>query len=137
MMHFQYIFYSKSMQRKVNLKLLSKYLNDSSQVVVRADFNVPIKDGKILDLNRVKSNPLLYLGTIPTLQYLASHNPKSIVLLSHLGRPNGQANQKFSLRPVVAPLEQMLGRPVNFIDDCVGEGVVNQINNSEGEIFLC
>lgn len=57
-MHFQYIFYSKLMQRKVNLKLLSKYLNDSSQVVVRADFNVPIKDGKILDLNRVKSSPL-------------------------------------------------------------------------------
>lgn len=47
------------MQRKVNLKLLSKYLNDSSQVVVRADFNVPIKDGKILDLNRVKSNPFV------------------------------------------------------------------------------
>ena len=58
-MHFQYIFYSKSMQRKVNLKLLSKYLNDSSQVVVRADFNVPIKDGKILDLNRVKGSPFL------------------------------------------------------------------------------
>ena len=136
-MHFQYIFYSKSMQRKVNLKLLSKYLNDSSQVVVRADFNVPIKDGKILDLNRVKTNPLLYLGTIPTLQYLASHNPKSIVLLSHLGRPNGQVNPKFSLQSVVAPLEQMLGRPVNFINNCVGEGVVNRINSSEGEIFLC
>jgi phosphoglycerate kinase len=42
-----------------------------------------------------------YPGTIPTLQNLVSHNPRSIVLLSHLGRPNGQRNQKYSLRPVV------------------------------------
>jgi phosphoglycerate kinase len=82
------------MLRKVSLNLLSRYLTDASQVVVRTDFNVPIRDGKILDLTRIE-------GTIPTLRHLIRHNPKSIVLLSHMGRPNGQPNSKFSLRPVV------------------------------------
>lgn len=60
-----------------------------------------------------------------------------MVLLSHLGRPNGQKNPKHSLKPVVSHLEQYLGRPVTFLDDCVGEGVINEVNKSKGQVFLC
>jgi phosphoglycerate kinase len=77
------------MIQKATLGQLSKYLNTASQVVVRADFNVPIKDGKITDLNRIKSIHHNSIGTVPTITELLKHNPKSIVLLSHLGRPNG------------------------------------------------
>jgi phosphoglycerate kinase len=79
----------------------------------------------------------IHEATIPTLTELLRHNPKSIVLLSHLGRPNGQRNPKHSLKPVVQPLEQLLGRPVTFLDDCVGDNVVNQVNSSQGQVFLC
>jgi phosphoglycerate kinase len=48
------------------------------------------------------------------------HNPKSLVLLSHLGRPNGQKSEKYSLKPVVGELEKHLNRKIVFLDDCVG-----------------
>jgi phosphoglycerate kinase len=60
-----------------------------------------------------------------------------LVLLSHLGRPNGQKNTKYSLKPVLEPLQALLGRPVTFLDDCVGDSVLSQVNKSEGEVFLC
>lgn len=82
------------MLSKAGLQHLAKHLNSSSQVVMRADFNVPIEGGKITDANRIKS-------TIPTIQELLKHNPKSLVLLSHLGRPNGKKNEKYSLKPIV------------------------------------
>jgi phosphoglycerate kinase len=59
------------------------------------------------------------------------------VLLSHLGRPNGEKVAKHSLKPIVSHLEQYLGRPVTFLDDCVGEGVIDQVNRSQGQVFLC
>lgn len=67
-----------------------------------------------------------------------NHNPKSLVLLSHLGRPNGQKSEKYSLKPVVPQLEQYLNRKITFLDDCVGESVINAVKNSKNnEIFLC
>lgn len=66
------------------------------------------------------------------------HNPKSLVLLSHLGRPNGQKNEKYSLKPVVGELEKYLNRKIVFLDDCVGESVINTVKNSKNnEIYLC
>lgn len=59
------------------------------------------------------------------------------MLLSHLGRPNGQRVSKHSLKPVVEPLSSLLGRSVTFLDDCVGSQVESAVNRSEGEIFLC
>jgi len=79
----------------------------------------------------------IHKATIPTLTELLKHNPKSIVLLSHLGKPNGQKNNKFSLKQIVPPLEQLLGRQVTFLDDCIGDKIVNQVNNSKGQVFLC
>lgn len=59
------------------------------------------------------------------------------MLLSHLGRPNGERNPKHTLQPVLEPLQTLLGRPVTFLNDCVGPEVESAINNSDGGIFLC
>lgn len=66
-----------------------------------------------------------------------NQNPKSLVMLSHLGRPNGKRDLKYTMRPVAEYLEHSLGRKVTFLDDCRGEEIIAQVNNSQGEIFLC
>jgi phosphoglycerate kinase len=83
-------------------------------VLVRVDFNVPIKDGAVGDDTRVRA-------AIPTLKYILDQKPRSIVLMSHLGRPKGEPDPKYSLRPVVPVLAGLLGKNVAFADDCIGE----------------
>lgn len=86
---------------------------DHKRVFVRVDFNVPMKDGVITDDTRIRA-------TLPTLNYLIKHNAK-IILASHLGRPKGERKPEFTLKPVAARLSELLGKPVTFADDCVGE----------------
>ncbi|ORM42036.1 Phosphoglycerate kinase [Babesia sp. Xinjiang] len=87
-----------------------------SRVLLRVDFNVPIKEGSIRDCTRIKA-------TVPTIEFLLKHGVKSIILMSHLGRPNGSRVEKYSLRPVAAELSKILNRKVEFLDDCVGAAV--------------
>jgi phosphoglycerate kinase len=82
------------------------------RVLVRVDYNVPIKDGKVMDDTRI-------VAAMPTLNYLLDHGA-AVILFSHLGRPKGGPEPKFSLRPVAAHLSGLLGKPVAFADDCVG-----------------
>ena len=82
------------------------------KVLVRVDYNVPIKDNKVTDDTRI-------VAAMPTLEYLLSHGA-AVILFSHLGRPKGGSDPKFSLRPVAAHLSGLLGKPVAFADDCVG-----------------
>lgn len=79
----------------------------------------------------------LISATLPTIHKVLSHNPKSLVILSHLGRPDGKKDLKFTMKPVADYLAQSLGRKVTFLEDCVGDTIVSQVNNSQGEIFLC
>jgi phosphoglycerate kinase len=81
-------------------------------VLLRADLNVPMQDGVVTDDARLTR-------LLPTLKFLADANAR-IVILSHFGRPDGQRNAKYSLRPVVAALEKIWGKPIAFADDCVG-----------------
>ena len=67
-------------------------------VLLRADFNVPLKDGKILDNNRIKA-------VLPTVNYLLEHRAKQVIIISHLGRPNGKIVEEFRLGPVAEELE--------------------------------
>lgn len=60
---------------------------------------------------------------MPTVEHCLKNGAKSVVLMSHLGRPDGQPNPKYSLKPVVAELEKLLGKPVKFLDNCVGPEV--------------
>jgi len=82
------------------------------RVLVRVDFNVPIKDGAIGDDTRIRA-------AIPTVQYLLEHGA-SVILCSHLGRPKGEVMPEYSLRPVATHLSKLLDRPVAFAEDCVG-----------------
>ncbi|MBV9402471.1 MAG: phosphoglycerate kinase [Candidatus Eremiobacteraeota bacterium] len=83
------------------------------RVLLREDLNVPLADGKIADYTRVDA-------ALPTLTYLRENGARTIVL-SHLGRPDGRHDPKYSLRPLVEALAERLNRPIGFADDCIGE----------------
>jgi phosphoglycerate kinase len=83
------------------------------RLFIRVDFNVPLKDGRIGDDTRLR-------GSVSTIQH-ALVAGATVVLASHLGRPKGKKNSQFSLRPIVAPVAALIGRPVEFADDCIGE----------------
>ncbi len=95
-----------------NKKTITDIDVKGKRVLVRVDYNVPIKDGKVGDDTRI-------VAAMPTLNYLLEHGA-AVILFSHLGRPKGGPDLKFSLRPVAAHLRELLGKPVDFADDCVG-----------------
>lgn len=82
------------------------------RVLVRVDFNVPIKDGKVGDDTRIQA-------ALPTIKYLLQHDA-AVILCSHLGRPKGEPKPEFSLRPVGEYLSGVLGQQVAFAEDCIG-----------------
>jgi phosphoglycerate kinase len=83
------------------------------RVLVREDFNVPMQDGKITDDTRLRS-------AIPTIALLRKAGAK-VILISHFDRPKGKRVPSMSLKPIVEPLSKLLGAPVAFADDCIGE----------------
>ncbi|HPA95313.1 MAG TPA: phosphoglycerate kinase [Thermoanaerobaculia bacterium] len=82
-------------------------------VLVRVDFNVPLKEGRVTDDTRL-------VEALPTLRELTAAGAR-LLLCSHCGRPKGERNPKYSLRPAADRLAELLGRPVAFADDCIGE----------------
>lgn len=96
---------------------------DGKTVLVRADYNVPLDEkGKIEDDFRIRAS-------LPTLKYLLEHNCK-IVIISHLGRPDGKKNLKFSLEPVAERLAELVGEPIRFVSDTVGDRVRMAVKNA-------
>ena len=85
------------------------------RVIMRVDFNVPVKDGKVENDKRLRAS-------LPSIQYVLAKGG-SLVLMSHLGRPDGKRIDKYSLKPVAAHLQELLGKPVTFLNDCVGPEV--------------
>jgi phosphoglycerate kinase len=99
------------------------------RVFVRADLNVPLRDGRVADASRIEA-------TLPTLRKLLAAGAR-VIVASHLGRPNGKRDPAFSLRPVAARLANLLGRGVAFADDCVGPVAREAVAElRDGELLL-
>jgi len=102
----------------------------SERVFMRCDFNVPQKDGVITNNARI-------VAALPSIKYCLDNGAKSVVLCSHLGRPDGQKNMKFTLKPVAEELKKLLERDVTFLDDCVGPDVEAACANpAQGSVIL-
>lgn len=118
------------------LEMAKKSVGDLSEaelrgkkVFVRADFNVPLKDGKITDDTRIR-------GAIPTIEYLVSKGAK-VMLSSHLGRPKSGYEAKFSLAPVTPRLSELLGKEVKLVPDCIGMSVARAAAEmADGDVVL-
>src|SRR6476646_4999054 len=101
------------------------------RVLMRVDFNVPLdkQTGAI-------TNPQRIVAALPTINYALDHGA-SAVLMSHLGRPAGEKKAKYSLNPVADKLRELLGKPIKFLDDCVGPEVEAACAASKpGEVIL-
>ncbi|GAA6089348.1 phosphoglycerate kinase 1 [Tachysurus ichikawai] len=102
-----------SLSNKLNL---DKVDVNGKRVVMRVDFNVPMKDKTITNNQRIKA-------ALPSIQHCLNNGAKSVVLMSHLGRPDGVPMPKYSLEPVAAELKTLLGKDIKFLKDCVGAEV--------------
>jgi phosphoglycerate kinase len=100
------------------LESLDSAAFDGKRALVRVDFNCPIKDGKVADNTRIRA-------ALPTIEYLRSRGAR-VVLLSHLGRPKGGADPKYSMEPVVREVERLLGAPVTFLRDPLSDQAVSE-----------
>lgn len=100
------------------------------RVLVRVDFNVPLDGTRVTDDTRVRA-------AIPTLRYILEQKPKAVLLMSHLGRPKDGPDPKYSLKPVVPVLAELLGVDVHFAEDCVGEPAETALANlPDGGVLL-
>ncbi len=100
------------------------------KVLVRCDYNVPLDDGlSITDDTRIKAS-------LPTLQYILDKNPRKLILMSHLGRPDGKVVSKYSLKPAAKRLKELLCQEVKLLSDCVGDEIKKEIDASGGRIIM-
>jgi phosphoglycerate kinase len=93
---------------------------------LQVDFNVP------LDADKNVTNTQRIAGAVPTIKYAIEHGAKAVILMSHLGRPDGKVQAKYSLKPVVPELEKLLGKSVEFAPDSVGPEVEAIVNKASG-----
>ena len=100
------------------------------KVLLRCDFNVPQDENlNITDDTRIRAS-------LATIKYILSQSPKKLILISHLGRPDGKATAKYSLKPVALRLKELLGQEVRMLADCVGETVKKDIESAKETLIL-
>ncbi|AWG42456.1 phosphoglycerate kinase [Candidatus Borreliella tachyglossi] len=113
----------------MSIKTIKDFDFLGKRALVRCDFNVPLKGGNISDDTRI-------MAALPTIEYLKAQGAR-VILMSHLGRPNGEKNLRYSLRPVAKRLSELLGQNIEILSDCIGdevEAVVSCMKN--GDIVL-
>lgn len=114
-------------------KLTIEHIKDlipHKRVLIRVDFNVPMKDGRITNNQRI-------VGALKTIQFCLENKAKSVVLMSHLGRPDGLPNPKYTLRPVAEEVGRLLHKNVTFLSDCAGKDIEEACKDPiEGTVIL-
>lgn len=99
------------------------------KVLCRVDYNCPMEGGKVRDNKRI-------VASLPTVKHVLENGGK-LILMSHLGRPKGQPNPEFSLKPVAEELSSLIGKPVEFAPDCIGEEAKSKAESlGEGEVLV-
>jgi phosphoglycerate kinase len=113
-----------------DFRTLDDLAPQGKRVLVRVDFNVPIKDGRVTDATRIER-------AAPTLRELSAKGAK-VIALSHFGRPSGKPDPALSLRPLVEPLSRALGgKPIAFATDCIGEAAERVVSAMKpGDVAL-
>ena len=102
----------------------------NKKVLIRVDFNVPLKNGVVTDATRITA-------ALPTINYILEQPGASLVVMSHFGRPKGQKNMEFSMIPVGKKFEELLGKTVKVAPDVIGPEVKEMVNNLKGgEVLL-
>ena len=100
------------------------------KVLIRVDFNVPLKEGVVTDTTRIES-------ALPTIEYILQQEGSSLIVMTHLGRPKGKKDPAYSLSPVAAEFERLLGKKVIMAPDCIGPEVEQLAADlSPGEVLL-
>ncbi|XP_049839879.1 phosphoglycerate kinase [Schistocerca gregaria] len=112
----QSIYYLERNNMSLNKLSIDKIDLTGKRVLMRVDFNVPLKEGKITNNQRI-------VAALDTIKYALDNKAKSVVLMSHLGRPDGHKDLKYTLQPVAEELKKLLDRDVQFLNDCVGPEV--------------
>ena len=107
----------------MNKKTVKDMAFKGKRVLMRVDFNVPLDENlKVTSDKRIRA-------AVPTIKYILEQGGR-LILMSHLGRPKGEKNPKFSLQPYVPVLSGLIGKKVQFVDDCIGEKVKAQVDSS-------
>ena len=96
--------------------------------MIRVDFNVPLDGTTITNNQRI-------VGALPTIKYAIDNGAKAVILMSHLGRPDGKVVKKYSLAPVAAELKTLLNTNIAFLDDCVGPAVEKRVAQATGGVY--
>lgn len=100
------------------------------KVLIRVDFNVPLKNGVVTDATRIKA-------ALPTIEYILSQKGTSLIVMSHFGRPKGQKNPEFSMKPIAEKFSELLGKPVKLAPDVIGPEVEAEVKALKpGEVLL-
>ncbi len=111
------------------LQTIRDYDFSGKRALVRVDFNVPLKDGRVTDDTRIRA-------ALPTIKYILDAGG-SVVVMSHFGRPKGKKNPEFSMAPIAKEFSSLLGKSVKLAPDVIGEEVTKEVNNlTSGEVLL-
>jgi len=121
------------LSRKLTLDKIPHLIKDQ-RILMRTDFNVPIK--KVNDKFEISDTKRI-VATLPSINFVLEHKAKSLVLMSHLGRPDGVPIEEFSMKPLVPAIEDLMKRKVTFMSNCVGPEVEKECREAkDGRIIL-
>jgi len=114
----------------MKLKTVKDINLEGKKVLIRVDFNVPLKDGVVTDDTRISSS-------LPTIQYILAQKDTSLIVMSHFGRPKGKKDPVFSMAPIAKRFSELLGRPVKLASDVIGPEVKAEVDAlKSGEVLL-